>query len=295
MSAFRRTSGLFCGWVRFVTLCFLALTLNSKAQADDDEIVFGLIPALSSEAMVQRYQPLAELLSEEIGVPVRLEGAPDYATYMKRALRGSSYDLIITGGDFYQLADRRSGYRAIARVDGQGVQAIVVAAKEDNFNTIAELPEGLRVASIGELALMHRLGSQTLRENGIILGENATRVRTPSHNAAMLSVISDRSDIAIIAAPFFGRVDADIRDKIVILARTERVPHHPISVSPRVPEEIVNSLTKALLALPKTPEGLAALEAMNFPGFVAVEPGLYDVLDWAADDLERLLGFAGSE
>lgn len=294
MNERKRTSGFFRGWAGFVTVCFLALLIQSKAKAEDNEVIFGLIPALSPEVMVQRYQPLATVLSKEIGVPVRLEGAPDYATYMKRVLEGQNYDLVITGADFYRLAERRSGYRAIARVDGQGVHAIIVAAKEDNFDTLSGLPQDLRIASVGELALMHRLGSQTLRENGIVFGENATLVPTPSHNAAMLSVLSGRADIAIIAAPFFLRVDSDIRDKISILARTGLAPHHPISVSSRTPEEIVNRLTEAVLALSKTPDGVAALEAMSFPGFVVPEPGLYDVMDWAADDLEKLLGLEDS-
>ena len=275
--------------MRFATFSILASIFQAPAHAEDGEIVFGLVPALSPEAMVRRYQPLAEHLSDEIGVSVRLVGAPDYPTYMNRALEGSSYDMIIAGGDFYRLAERRGVYRAIARVDGPGVQAIIVAAKSDCFNSFADLPQEVRVASVGELALMHRLGSQILRDNGIVFGENAKLVPTPTHNAAMLSVLSDQADIAIIAAPFFGRVDADVREQIDILARTALAPHHPISVGKEVPEDVVDRLTAALLALPETPEGLVALEAMSFPGFVAPEPGLYEVMDWAADEIEGLL------
>ena len=145
------------------------------------------------------------------------------------------------------------------------------------------------MASVGELALMHRLGSRRLREHGIIFDENATLVPTPSHNAAMLSVLSEQADIAIIAAPFFGGVEASIRERIVILDRSEFAPHHPVSVSPDVPSDIVGRLTEVLLALSDSLHGQAALEAMNFPGFVVPELGLYEVMDWAADDLERQL------
>lgn len=294
MNFFSETLGALGRTLRIAALLVVAPLFQGKAQAQGDEIVFGLIPALSPEVMVQRYQPLAALLSKKIGVPVRLEGAPDYATYMTRVLSGSDYDMIITGGDFYRLAERRSGFRAIARVDGQGVQAMIIAAKDDNFGSLADVPQGMRVATIGELALMHRLGTQTLRENGIVFDENATLVPTPSHNAAMLSVLSDRADIAIIPAPFYERVDTDIRDRIDILSRTALAPHHPISVSPQVPGDVADRLSEALLDLKETEEGLAALDAMSFPGFVAVQPGLYDVMDWAADDIERLLGPEGN-
>ncbi len=280
--------------IRLATLLSIFPLFQATAQAEADEIVFGLIPALSPEVMVQRYHPLAEHLSKKIGIPVRLKGAPDYAAFMTRVLSGPEYDMIITGGDFYRLAERRSGFRAIARVDGPGVNAIIVAAKDDNFGSLAGVRKAVRVATIGELALMHRLGTQTLRENGIVFNENATLVPTPSHNAAMLSVLSDRADIAIIAAPFFDRVSADIRDRIDVLARTALAPHHPIAVSPQVPEEVAVRLSEALFHLKDTPEGLAALDAMSFPGFVAVEPGLYDVMDWAADDIEKLLGLEGN-
>ncbi len=294
MRIFSETMGALGRALSIAALLFLAPLFQGKAQAESDEIVFGLIPALSPEVMVKRYQPLAINLSKEIGIPVRLEGAPDYETYMARVLSGSDYDMIITGGDFYRLAERRSGFRAIARVDGPGVQAIIVAAKDDDLGSLANLPQGTRVATVGELALMHRLGTQTLRENGIVFDVNATVVPTPSHNAAMLSILSDRADIAIIPTPFFSRVDDDIRDRLDILARTALAPHHPISVSPRVPQDVTKRLTEALLKLGETPEGLAALEAMSFPGFTPVEPGLYDVMDWAADDIEKLLGLEGN-
>ncbi len=294
MKLFSETLGALGRTLRIAALLVIAPLFQGKAQAQGDEIVFGLTPALSPEVMVQRYQPLAKHLSKEIGVPVRLKGAPDYATYMTRVLSGSDYDMIITGSDFYRLAERRSGFRAIARVDGPGVQAIIVAAKEDNFGSLADIPQGLRIATVGQLALMHRLGTQTLRESGIVLDENATLLQTPSHNAAMLSVLSDRADIAIIPAPFYKRVDADIRDRIDILARTALAPHHPISVSPQVPQDVAKRLAEALLDLKEAPEGLAALEAMSFPGFAPVEPGLYDVMDWAADDIEKLLGLEGN-
>lgn len=282
--------GLLRRWARLAAIGILASFFQSSAQADDGEIVLGLIPALSPEVMVRRYQPLALHLSDEIGIPVRLEGAPDYEAFMNRVLEGSSYDMIITGGDFYRLAERRAGFHAIARVDGPGAQALIIAAKDDKFTSLDDLPQEVRIASVGEFSLMHRLGNRTLRENGIVIGENASLVPTPSLNSAMLSVLSNQADIAIIAAPFFKRVESSIRDRIAILERSVLAPHHPVSLSPDVPEDIAIRLTEVLLALQDTPEGQSALEAMSFPGFVVPEPGLYDVLDWAADDIESLLG-----
>lgn len=277
-------------WVELAALCILASSFQSIAHAEDREVVFGLIPALSPDVMVGRYQPLAMHLTKKIHVPVRLAGAPDYETYMNRVLEGASYDMIITGGDFYRLAEQRAGYKAIARVAGPGVQALIVGAKDDNYASFADLPQNVRVASVGELALMHRLGSKTLRENGLNFGENAMLVPTPSHNAAMLSVLSGHADIAIIAAPFFSRVEESVRDRIVILERTDLVPHHAVSVRGDMSEDVAIRLTEALLALPDTPEGQATLETVGFPGFVVPEPGIYQVMDWAADDLGALLG-----
>lgn len=277
-------------WIRLCAICILASSFQSTAYAEDGELVFGLIPALSPAAMVRRYQPLATHLTNEIGVPVRLVGAPDYETYMNRVLEGSSYDMIITGGDFYRLAERRTGYRAIARVDGPGVQAIIVAAEDGNFATLDELPNNVRIASIGVFSLMHRLGTQTLRAHGVVIGENATLVPAPTLNAAMLAVLSNQADIAIIAAPFFERIEPSIRGRIAILAESELAPHHPISLHVDVPEDISIRLTEVLLALADTPEGRAALDAMNFPRFIVPEPGLYEVMDWAADDIETQLG-----
>ena len=93
-------------WIWVTAFSLLASTFQLTALAADNEIMFGLVPALSPEVMVQRYQPLAKHLSDEIGVPVRLVSAPDYGTYMNRVLEGSKSDMIIAGGDSYRLAER---------------------------------------------------------------------------------------------------------------------------------------------------------------------------------------------
>ena len=78
-----------------------------------------------------------------------------------------------------------------------------------------------------------------------------------------------------------------------ILAQTEEIPKDALAVRRDAPEETVQVLQKALLALgPQDPRAGRALKDLGIDGFVPGEDRLYDVLR-AAREAERQMGRRG--
>lgn len=53
--------------------------------------------------MLSDFGPMVGAMERELGLTVRIRGADSYETFIRRVLDGSTYDLILTGGDTVQL------------------------------------------------------------------------------------------------------------------------------------------------------------------------------------------------
>ena len=122
-------------------LVFCALN-QPVFSADNDqkkEIVFGVLPMLSTEKLIARFGPMADYLSEEIGMPVRLETAPNFASFLKRSNTGKRYDIMFTAPHFYYIAQRKAAYKAIIRVGSPDMKAIFVVHKDSEIKSLQDL------------------------------------------------------------------------------------------------------------------------------------------------------------
>jgi len=126
-------------------LCFM-VPLYAQADADpstgenaQEPLVFGFLPILSTQKLVARFGPLADYLSEQLGRPVRLKTAPNYAEFLKRTNEEKRYDLLFTAPHFYYLAQREAGYRVIVRVAAPEMHAIVVVPKDSGYTSLQDL------------------------------------------------------------------------------------------------------------------------------------------------------------
>lgn len=270
---------------------FLINSLINTAVAEpvttknDDALVFGFLPILSTEKLVARFGPLVDFLSAKLGRPIRLETAPDYAEFMRRTNNEKRYDLLFTAPHFYYLAQRKAGYRVIVRVDESIMQAYIVTPKTRGIKQLAEL-RGKRIATPDPLALGTVLIRDTLAKAGLDPDKDVTLVTTPTHNASLLSASKGATDAAGVMIPPFQRATPEVRDAMLILATTQGTPHMPISVAPTLSAEQVRIVEEALLSFTQSAEGKALLKHLSWPGFIKASPEEYDAIGWAVQQLK---------
>lgn len=265
-----------------------AVPVRADTEVLPNELVLGLVPALSPRRFVGLFGPLADYLSAELGIPVRMEGAPSFADYLTRIVEEQRYDLTISGADLYYFAQVRAGYRAIVKLAGPGVKLVIVTRRDGGIADIGQLP-GHSVATADPLSFSTRTGRMTLREHGIDPDRDVEIVVTQNLNAAMLSMLNGLTDAAMFFEPVLLRADEETRNQIRILAESEALPPHPISVGPRISDALAFRLQQSLLAFGSKPEGEVFFREMGWPGFAAAAPEDYAAMSWVLEDMDREL------
>ena len=268
-------------------------TAVSAQESRPTELRVGLVPAISPQDWVERFSSMVTYLERRLGIDVVLVGAPNYAEFIRRAAEGGHYDLLLSGSDIYRYLDQKAGYRAIVRLEGAGNYALIAVPADSGLETLSDLA-GKTIATADPLSLSRRLGENTLGEAGIIFGENAEVLVTPTQNASIASILSGLADAAIFMDPVLRRATPEVATKVKVIAESDRAVSHPFSVAPTLPENFVQELQSALVEMPESPEGVTFFAAIKWPHFIATQPDDYISMDWAVDAIERQLSVADS-
>lgn len=274
---------------RIILSCLLLFSGTAAAVAlpqdagdgDRPYLVFGFLPIVSSERLVRRFSPLVDYLSQQTGLEIRMETAPDFAAFIRRTREPGRYDILFTAPHLYYLAHRDSGYRAVARVAREHMKAVIVVPGDSDISAPAGLA-GRRLATTDPLALATLLARALLRDAGLDPDTDLTLVATPSHNASLLAAYQGNTDAAVLMRPLYLRAPAAVREQMKIIASTRGVPHMPIAVAPWVDEDLGGRLRRALLGLTRSARGRALLQQTGMPGFAPVRGDEYDTLDGVA-------------
>ena len=249
-----------------------------KDRKAEHHLTFGFLPFVSTDLLVKRFEPLTDYLSKKLGVEVRFETAPDFATFQRRTVNEKRYDFLLTAPHFYYLAQRQAGYRVVARLNAKESYAVIVVRKKSPIVSLRDLC-GKKLATPDRLALMTVLVRQTVAAIGCKKGNEVAILPTPTHNAALLNAYNGTSDAAGLENGIFKRMEAKIVNSMRVIGRTASTPHMPISVAPWIDRETAEKFTEILLSLKKTKEGRAALKKTGWPGFKASTPREYDVME----------------
>lgn len=276
-------------WALLVLCLMIPMSVQAEIESSDgknaqDPLVFGFLPILSTQRLVSRFGPMVDYLSEQLGRPVRLETAPDFAEFFRRT-NDKRYDLIFTAPHFYYLAQRQAGYRVIVRVGAPEMHAIIVVPKDSELTSLQDL-RNKRLATVDSLSLATVLVRNELQKAGIDPYRDITLVATPTHNASLVSAHKSITDAASLMAIPFNRASPEIRDSLRIIARTQGTPHMPIAVASRISDQEASIIQESLLSLKETEEGKALLKHLAWPGFVTAEPEDYDQLEWVVKQIQ---------
>jgi len=254
-----------------------ALEQERECQAASP-LVFGFLPFISAEQLVIRFSPLVQYLSDNLGVPVRLETAPDFVEFARRTHEERRYDILFTAPHFYIQAHQKAGYELVVSVDSPGMWAIIVVPDQSPIRTLHEL-KGRRLATVPPLGLATLLVRKTLFEAGIDPDVDLDMVITPSHDASLLSSFHGVTDASALMHPPFEAASKKVRESMRVIARTESTPHIPISVSPRLGGACAAEIGDLMVNMESSPEGKAVLEHNRFTGFRQGDPAVYERLN----------------
>ncbi|PXX93306.1 diguanylate cyclase [Marinobacter vulgaris] len=280
----------------FITECVTATVASAR-----ETLTFGVFAYRPDHIIRERYEPLAQYLSEEAGVDVELE-VLDQAD-MSRAVAANRLDFFLTNpSHFLQIRSersltgvlatlvRRSGNHSTSSLGG----VIFTAAGRETIQSLEDLP-GKSIASPG----VHFLGgfqAQTLEllDAGFDV-RRSNRVRfVDTHDRVVRSVLAGNADVGFIRTSILeemAEADPDLFTRVKVLNQqalagfpyvvsTRLYPEWPLVALPHVNERVVRRVASALFAI--EPDDRAAVSA-GITGFSP--PADYQSVEYLARTL----------
>lgn len=273
--------------IKYIFQIGVLLLLSSAAVSTSwarDHLILGIHPYKSPTKLVKAYKPLANYLSEQLGMPVKIEISKDYQTHIKN-VGEDKIDLAYMGpASYIKLVDRYGKKPLIAcqEVNGKPTfQGKVIVRKDSEFNSLKQL-KGKKFAFGDPGSTMSHLVPRYMLYKVGIKVENLSEYKfLGSHDNVALAVLAGDYDAgAVKEAVFYKYEPRGLR----VLESTPALTEHNFVASNKLDQEIVEKLRIAFYGLDKNAGGKAILNSIK-PGLTAMRP----VKDGDYDSLRKIL------
>jgi len=236
--------------IKLLFACWLLPFWTSMVHAAN-ELVFGIYPLLSPSQTVERFAPLKEHLDKALGVPVALRSAPDFAKFIDRTHTGE-YDIIFTAPHMGRLAEKRDGYRPIAKTGD--VTVVALARKDGPVQALADL-KGRSLAVGSRLSMSYQIANHALGRFGLAIERDVVFVDPASFSNVIEAVIRGEADAGATINQLWEATTPEQRENLREIHRAEPTPGFLILAHSRLAPETLSKLKLALLDFKNTDAG----------------------------------------
>ena len=272
----------------------LAVTTAASIQsvsADDEEIetlTLGFIPSSDAGEIATTAEPLAEYLSEELGVEVIAEVMVDY-TGLIEAMRTQQVDIGFLAPFSFVQGEERAGVEVILKSVRYGSESYVaqyVTHVDSGIDSLEDLveTEGLVWAYPDVLSTSGYLfPAAQLTDLGVEdLDSHFDQIAVGGHDNAIIQVYDGQADFATTFDDAREEVEddlEDVMDQLQVIGTTEDIPNDTISVRSELSDEWKEKITEAFLAINDNEEVLQVMnEIYNWDGLAEATSEDYDVV-----------------
>lgn len=224
------------------------------ARAEQKTYIFAVLPQQPPLAMHTLWTPLVERLSRDTGIRFKLKLYDRMNIFEQDALKGLP-DFIFTTPPMTVIAHLDQGYTPLVR-SSHPISGVLFTSKDSPIHSVAELEQkdiafvGSRnVCSILVRDNLHRLLSHQIAFNTVYEGSTANVIKHVLLGKAQAGATLDL-DL---------EKDADVLSQMKILLKTEKIPPHPISAHPRVPQKVAAQVADAILKMNEDAAGRSLL------------------------------------
>jgi phosphonate transport system substrate-binding protein len=246
----------------------------------------GLLPEQDIFSQKRRYKPLAEYLSEKVGVNVELKVLSRYGNIIEN-FASNNLDGAFFGSFTGALAHRKLGVQALARpeyVDGTSTYHGLLFVRRDSGITTRDDMKGKRFAFVdkattaGWLFPLHYFKTQGIDDHESWLKESYF---TGTHEGAIYAVLEGRADIGAAKNTVFSRLahdDARLTEELLILSRSPDVPENGLCVRKDLAPALTSKLQQALLKMEEDEHGKEVLRGFGAARFIPTAEEDYAVV-----------------
>jgi len=302
MKVWKKTAMFGLGLVAAVTLAACGSGGASTDSAAEDagyvpeKLTVQFVPSQAAETLEAKAKPLEQLLSDELGIPVRVSVSTDYNTIVE-AMASKQVDVGFLPPNAYVLANEQSNVKVLLQAQRYGI-------KQPGGESTDELVDSYRsmivVKSGSDIKELEDLKGKTIatqdvtssagyvwpvaemKKAGIDINTDVTTVQVKGHDQAVLSVLNGDVDAAFVFEDARNTVKNDypeIMDEVEPMYFTEPIPNDTISVRSDMSEEWDKKIQDAFIAIGKDEEGKQIIsDIYSHEGYVVSQDSNFDIV-----------------
>jgi len=270
----------------FSLLLILVLIFTMTACKKEEEIItMGFVPLIDGDKLIESVEPLANMLTEEIGIKVESFTATNYVGVVE-GLGSGQVDFGIIPPFAYILANEESGAEVIlSAINDQGkakYRSEFLVRKDSDIKTFQDI-KGKTVAFVDPSSTSGYLfpGAHLIKE-GIDVEKDIDYMYSGGHDKSLQLLLNKDVDVIATFSHIRERYKEEFPtalEELEILGHTEDIPFISVTTRKDMDPEIKEKLQDALLKLGETEEGRQLLpELFNIHGFIKATDEDYQVI-----------------
>ncbi|MGQ0609432.1 MAG: phosphate/phosphite/phosphonate ABC transporter substrate-binding protein [Chloroflexota bacterium] len=292
---------------------------ESQAAEMPEELVIGFVPSREADALVDTIQPVADYLSEQLGIPVSGVVTPDY-TGLVTAMESEQAHIGAFGPFSLLQARDRAGAEIILQSERFGSATYHTQFMTNDPDTycddepvetedgwlncngtadadtgpvaeekIADIEPGTMVSFVEAASASGYIFPATIfLSQGIDPEEDIDPIFAGGHDASVIAVCEGQAEVGVAFDDARGAAETtcDVANEVVVFAYGPEIPNDGWAVLGSLPDELKEDIKQALLDYAASEEGAAVLqEIYEIDNLVEADQESFQIVEDAAEQL----------
>ncbi|WHY85722.1 phosphate/phosphite/phosphonate ABC transporter substrate-binding protein [Neobacillus novalis] len=261
-----------------------------------ETLTVQFVPSQNADTLEAKAKPLEKLLSDKLGIPVKVSVSTDYNTIIE-AMASKKVDIGFLPPTAYVLAHEKGAANVLLQAQrfgvdnqtGQPTQDLVdfyksmfIVKKDANINDIKDL-KGKKIAFQDVTSSAGYVWpAASLLDAGIDPIKDVQGVTVKGHDQAVIALLNGDVDAAVIFQDARNIVKKDypkVFEETKALKFTEKIPNDTISVRTDMNEEWVKKIQDAFVEIGKDTEGHQIIKDIySHEGYTPSDDKVFDIV-----------------
>ncbi|MBI5675420.1 MAG: phosphate/phosphite/phosphonate ABC transporter substrate-binding protein [Nitrospirae bacterium] len=268
-----------------ITMCALLIVLSgckgkettpSAGSPAKQTLVIGLIPEQNIFKQIEKYTPLADYLSEKLGLKIQLKILARYGNIINN-FQSERMDGAFLGSFTGALAHSKLGLEFIARPENlNGIstyRGLIFVRKDSGINKAGDMKGKIfafvdKATTAGYLLPLAYFKMNGIRDYKKYLKETYF---SGTHEDVIRDVLNRKADIGAAKDTVYYRIaqsDRGILDELSLLEKSPEVPENALVLRKDMDNKIKKRLKELLLNMHNDPEGEKILKTFGARKFI---------------------------
>lgn len=268
-------------------------TVTKDSTLPKKTLLIGLIPERNIFKQIERYEPLANYLSEKIGMDIKLKVLTRYGNIIDNFI-SLGLDGAFFGSFTYTLAHAKLGVEPVARPEtlagSSSYYGMIFVRKDSGINGAQDM-KGRAFAFVDKATTAgHLLPLAFFKENGIEDYKKYLKETyfTGTHEDAIYDVLDRKADIGAAKNTVYYQLaesDKRVLQELTILRKSPRVPENGLAFRKDLDNSLKKKIKDVLLKMDKDPIGKNLLRNFGAKRFIETTNSDYAAVYQYVDEI----------